>query len=157
MKKLLLFLFLCVVTAVQAQLKPDSVHSLSPVSICATRLKDFSIGMKVDHLDSLTLSRFQWASLGELLGTHTSLFLKTYGEGSLTTVSFRGTSASHTGVLWNGFSINSPNIDQTDLSLIPVYFFNSVEILHGGASSLLVVATSAEAFILRTMPNLLKN
>jgi len=136
MKKLLLFLFLCVVTAVQAQLKPDSVHSLSPVSIRATRLKDFSIGMKVDHLDSLTLSRFQWASLGELLGTHTSLFLKTYGEGSLTTVSFRGTSASHTGVLWNGFSINSPNIDQTDLSLIPVYFFNSVEILHGGASSL---------------------
>jgi iron complex outermembrane receptor protein len=136
MKKLLLFLFLCVVTAVQAQLKPDSVHSLSPVSIRATRLKDFSIGMKVDHLDSLTLSRYQWASLGELLGTHTSLFLKNYGEGSLTTVSFRGTSASHTGVLWNGFSINSPNIDQTDLSLIPVYFFNSVEILHGGASSL---------------------
>ena len=136
MRKLLLFLFLCVITAVQAQVKPDSVHSLSPVSIRAPRLEDFSIGMKVNHLDSLTLSRYQWASLGELLGTHTSLFLKTYGEGSLTTVSFRGTSASHTGVLWNGFSINSPNIDQTDLSLIPVYFFNSVEILHGGASSL---------------------
>ncbi|MCD4732227.1 MAG: TonB-dependent receptor, partial [Bacteroidales bacterium] len=48
----------------------------------------------------------------------------------------RGTSAAHTGIYWNGFNLNPPNIGSTDLSIIPVSYFNSVEVLYGPSGSL---------------------
>jgi iron complex outermembrane receptor protein len=62
--------------------------------------------------------------------------VRTYGLGSLSTSSFRGGSSSHTAILWNNFNINSPMNGILDLSLLPVTFFNDVQIQHGGNSAL---------------------
>ena len=66
----------------------------------------------------------------------TPFYFKTYGNNQLSTIAFRGTSASQTAVLWNGMNINSPTLGQTDFSLIPLFLFDDVSVRYGSASSL---------------------
>ena len=75
-------------------------------------------------------------NLAELLSDNSTIFIKSYGAGSLASVSFRGTGASHTQVLWNGVSLNSPMNGQIDFSLYPTLFFDAAQI-HYGASGLI--------------------
>ena len=73
-------------------------------------------------------------SLSELIQQHSSVFIKDYGPSSLSSISFRGTGASHTQVQWNGVLLNSPMNGQVDFSLYPTIFFNQAELHHGAAS-----------------------
>jgi len=75
-------------------------------------------------------------SLAELISNNSTIFIKSYGSGSLATASFRGTGASHTKVQWNGINLNSPMNGQIDFSLFPTFFFDDAE-AHYGASGLL--------------------
>jgi len=74
-------------------------------------------------------------NLSSLLKKNSSLYLKSYGVGSLTTVSIRGANASQTQLVWNGFTINSPTLGQNDLAISSVSLVDNVS-LHLGASSL---------------------
>lgn len=85
-------------------------------------------------MDSTLLAQELEGSLADLLGKHSPLFIKSYGQGSTATVSFRGTAASHTQVEWNGININNPMMGQVDFSMLPVWFVDRVELLHGGSS-----------------------
>jgi len=114
----------------------DSIHNLPEFELKETRLNDFSTALKVNPIDSVILKQNSLSSLSDILVSQSPIFVKTYGQGGLATLSFRGTTANHTGIFWNGFSIEPPNIGMTDLSLIPIAFFESVEIQHGGSSSL---------------------
>jgi iron complex outermembrane receptor protein len=89
---------------------------------------------KTTNLDSTSI--FNANNLAELLSNNSTIFIKSYGSGSLATASFRGTGASHTKVQWNGINLNSPMNGQIDFSLFPTFFFNDVEI-HYGASGLI--------------------
>ncbi len=90
-------------------------------------------GFKKVRLDSLLLVPYLNADLSTILSEHSSIFIKSYGSGSLSTPSFRGTSANHTQVEWNGININSPMLGQSDLSQVPVAQFDGIEILYGAA------------------------
>lgn len=85
-------------------------------------------------MDSVAVASSE--NLADLLQHQSTVFVKTYGAGSLASVSFRGTGASHTRVLWNDVEINSPMNGQIDFSLFPSFFFNTAE-LHHGASGLI--------------------
>ena len=123
-------------TCFSQQVLNDSVYELSQVQVSSDRINDFSTGLKIQKFDSLTLKLNQNENLGELLSRQCPLYIKSYGQGSLATISFRGTSAAHTGIYWNGFNLNPPNIGSTDLSIIPVSYFNSVNVLYGPSGSL---------------------
>jgi iron complex outermembrane receptor protein len=99
-------------------------------------------GFKKIRIDSSILVQYLSSDLSTILMQHSSVFVKSYGNGSLSTPSFRGTSANHTQVEWNGISINSPMLGQTDLSQVPVSQFESLEILYGAAT----VARTSGAF-----------
>lgn len=114
----------------------DSTLQLKEVQIISSRLSDFSSGTKINTIDSLSLSQHSNQNLSNLLMDESSLFIKTYGQGSLATSAFRGGSANHTALLWNGFNINSPMNGQLDLSLIPVNFLDAVAVQYGGSSAL---------------------
>lgn len=86
------------------------------------------------QLDSARLANFSHAGLGELLETGSGLQVKTNNPGGITTISFRGLSASHTQVNWNGIRLNSPLSGQFDFSLIPVDFIDKVLIRPGNSS-----------------------
>jgi vitamin B12 transporter len=64
-----------------------------------------------------------------------SVYFKTYGNGQLSSIALRGTSAAHTAVLWNGININSPMLGQTDFSLLPTYLLEDITLQYGAAGS----------------------
>lgn len=120
---------------VVGQVLEDTVR-LNEVEVAAPRLVGVNVGAHVVVLDSATMARHANNDLGTLLTNESSVFIKNYGPGSLATTAFRGGSASHTAVLWNGFNIGSPMNGQLDLSLVPVFAANDVRIEHGGATAL---------------------
>ncbi|MFA8299405.1 MAG: TonB-dependent receptor [Hyphomicrobiales bacterium] len=106
---------------------------LKTVNVVAKKeLKETAVNKT--KVNRLALLRTIDVSLSELLTEATPVFVKTYGRGSTATVSFRGAGASHTNVLWNGINLNSPMLGVTDVSLIPVYFIDDLDLLHGSSS-----------------------
>ena len=86
---------------------------------------------KVTMIDSVATKHA--TNLSELLNNNSPIFVKTYGSGSLASVSFRGTGASHTSVLWNGVQLNSPMNGQVDFSLFPTPFIDNAELYYGAS------------------------
>lgn len=92
------------------------------------------IGVQQTKFDSLVLKENIALSMADILTFNSSIFVKNYGRATLSTVSFRGTSASHTQVTWNGMRINNPMLGMTDFSMIPSYFIDDASLLHGTSS-----------------------
>ena len=92
------------------------------------------IGTQQTKLDSLDLKENISLSMADVLTFNSSIFVKSYGRATLSTVSFRGTSPSHTQVSWNGMKINNPMLGMTDFSMIPSYFIDDASLLHGTSS-----------------------
>lgn len=118
-----------------AQELPDTVK-LNPFEVVAPRLSHYAAGAKVQRVDSTTMQRYGLSDLGALLANETPVFVKSYGLGSLATTSFRGGSANHIAILWNGFNIGSPMNGQLDLSLLPIASAGAVSVQYGGSTAL---------------------
>lgn len=86
-------------------------------------------------IDTVVLQSKSTSNLSELLIRHSPVFIKTYGPGGVSTASFRGTTASHTLVLWNGFQLNAPTLGQVDFSTIPVFLADDVSLNWGSGTS----------------------
>jgi outer membrane cobalamin receptor len=98
------------------------------------RYKTEDTGLKISRPDSMAMVSSLTSQLSDLLTLNTPLFIKSYGRGSVATASFRGTSSTHTQLVWNGMSLNSPMRGSADLSLLPVMFIDEAWLLHGGSS-----------------------
>jgi vitamin B12 transporter len=109
---------------------------LAPVTIVGYVPERYMSGLKVQKIDSATLEQFRFRNIADLLSLNTPVIFKNYGPGQLSTVAFRGTSASHTAVLWNGLNINLPTLGQTDFSTIPVAGFDQLSVQYGSSASL---------------------
>ncbi len=131
----LCLLWLNTVIGVWAQ---DSLKTktLADVIVQSNRLTHFTSGNKIQKIDSATLQSFQTNNLADLLAAHSQVFIKSYGLGSLATPSLRGTGASHTAVIWNGFNLQNSMNGNVDFALLPVFLLESVDIQHGGAGAL---------------------
>lgn len=111
--------------------------SLEQVEVYAPALDRFAQGQKLMNFDSKVLEAYSARSLGDLLQEKSPVFIRQYGAGMLASPSFRGTSAGHTAIFWNGLPINSPSLGQSDLSILPVEAIDQVQ-LHFGSSGALV-------------------
>lgn len=112
---------------------PDTINILQEVSIHAERELELS-GSKLTKIDSKIIEQKAMDNLSEILSENSTVFIKSYGKGSLTTASFRGTNASHTKVSWNNISLNSPILGMVDFSQIPILITDEITIYHGSAS-----------------------
>ncbi|MBE6338645.1 MAG: TonB-dependent receptor [Lentimicrobiaceae bacterium] len=136
MKKLYLFLLILLPFVTMAQEVDDDIKwylNLPEVSIYAERpIKE--IGVQQTKMDSVVLKENIALSVADILTFNSSIYVKNYGRATLSTVAFRGTSASHTQVSWNGMKINNPMLGMTDFSMIPSYFVDDAMLLHGTSS-----------------------
>ncbi len=124
---------LCTLVLCAAHLRAQNDTTvLAPVEIYGIRLTPYATGAKVTVL-SLDNSV---QTLAAKLANEASLYFKNYGNEQLSTISFRGTTASQTAVLWNGINVNSPTLGQTDFSIVPMFLFDEVLIQYGAASAL---------------------
>jgi len=118
------------------QFVQDTVKILKGIEISATRMQSYMPGVKTEALDTLLQQMKPFATIANLLTEHSGALVRSYSTGGLATVSIRGTLSAHSGVLWNGFNLNQPNVGMTDLSLIPSALFEKVEIQSGGAAAI---------------------
>ncbi len=114
----------------------DTIIQLESVSIHGDRFNAFTAGSKTLELDSADLSAYKSSDISKLLATRSGIFIKNYGPGMLATPTLRGSSASQTAIIWNGFNIQSPMHGQNDFSLIPVFFSDKIEIQHGSTGAI---------------------
>lgn len=116
-----------------AAAQKDSIRHLDEFTVWASRpVKD--IGVLKTPFDSTSLKENIALSMADVLTFNSSVFVKSYGRATLSTIAFRGTSPSHTQVTWNGLKINNPMLGMTDFSTIPSYFVDNAALLHGTSS-----------------------
>lgn len=145
MRKLLAFSLLLTCLSLTAQ------DTLRTVHVNATRrLRD--TGVQKTTLDTTILHDNISLSMADILSQHTTLFIKTYGRATESTAEFRGTSPSHTQVIWNGMRINSPMLGTLDFSTIPGYFVDETNLFHGASSINLTGGGLGGAVELKTRP-----
>ena len=119
--------------ATQAQEEPRRTIPIKEVTVYGRRpMKE--IGVQQTKFDSVVLKENIALSIADVLTFNSSIFVKSYGRATLSTVAFRGTSPSHTQVTWNGMRINNPMLGMTDFSMIPSYFIDDASLLHGTSS-----------------------
>ena len=132
-KYILFSLLLVCPSVLSAQGITRRIHQIDEVTVCCKRpMKE--IGVQKTKFDSLALKENIALSMADILTFNSSVFVKSYGRATLSTVAFRGTSPSHTQVTWNGMRINNPMLGMTDFSTIPSYFIDQASLLHGTSS-----------------------
>ena len=136
MKNLLITILLCISLlsyANDSTTMMRGIRRIPEIELFGKRLLK-EIGTTQTKMDSMTLKENIALSIADVLTFNSPIFVKSYGRATLSTVSFRGTSASHTQVTWNDMKINNPMLGMTDFSTIPSYFIDDASLLHGTSS-----------------------
>ncbi len=119
----------------KAQNLIDSSLVIQTINISSSPITKFALGHNSLTIDSATLQRYQFQTLDNVLTEQSSAAVRNYGS-SLSTVSLRGSSSSHTAILWNGINIQNSLSGTPDFTLYNSSAFNSVSVQLGGESAL---------------------
>lgn len=117
----------------QTRLLNDTIN-INEVIITRKQISAAQPGFRITSIDSAIMKNYSLYSLADILNETSPLFMKYYGPGGISTPSFRGTSAGHTLITWNGININDHMLGQSDFSLLPAGMIDNVKISFGGAS-----------------------
>lgn len=123
-------LFILIVSTVEAQM--DTIQ-LSDVIVSDPRLKNQSNTQQVLVLNDSVITKNS-NSLTDLLKFNSPIYFKENGLGMVSSPSFRGTTAQQTSVLWNGISINSKFLGQSDFNSGTGINYDEIAIKPGGGS-----------------------
>lgn len=131
MKYILIFLL----SSASIHAQNDTLQFLEEVKLHGNFSSKLNTGYHIQILsDSLLNNTSQ--SLGDLLEHQANLYFKQNGLGMVSSISLRGSGASHTGIYWNGIGINSTLNGQTDFNTLSANGFNQIEIRKGSGSTL---------------------
>lgn len=147
----LLFFLLLFPFAFYAQGLADSVVTLKTVPVISFRSEEPIAGLKTESPDSLTKVFHRFSSMSSVLAEN-NFYIKNYGPGQLSVLSFRGGNAYHTGILWNGISIVDPMTGTGDLSLIKSCLFENISIRFGGSTSISGSGNLSGSILLSSKP-----
>lgn len=105
------------------------------ISLKEVIITDKPASRKINKQEFSNLNDFTGRRITNLLNDVSSIYLKNYGNGQLTSIAVRGTTAAQTEVMWNGIRINSPMLGQSDLALLNVGFHNAVSLQYNQLNS----------------------
>lgn len=97
--------------------------------------KKYQPGAKITSFTSTQMESAQTGGIDQLLTRHTPIYIKS-NAGGLSSIHIRGTGASHTAINFGGININSLTLGQSNVSQIPVFLFDRLEVQYGGSSAL---------------------
>ncbi len=106
-------------------ISPDSTYRLDAVTVEGTAIPKVSLNTLID---SSALVIDNAIGIGGLLKYNSTIFIKDYGPGNITTVSARGGSATQSQVFWNGININQAGLGMTDLSTLPPFLLDHITV-----------------------------
>ncbi|CAN1565597.1 BtuB Outer membrane cobalamin receptor protein [Flavobacteriaceae bacterium] len=131
LRKLIVSFFVLLCQLISAQ--NDSITNLKEVVVSDRTLYTNNKSQSIQVLNDSVINKNQ-SSLTDVLKFNSVLYFKEYGRGMLSTVSFRGTTASQTAVIWNGINVNSQLNGSADFNTFTAPDFNSISIKAGGGS-----------------------
>jgi iron complex outermembrane receptor protein len=105
----------------------EEVNSYAP-------FRKYQAGTKVETISTEQLEIAQAAGLDQLLMRFSPIYLKS-NAGGLSTIRIRGTAPDHTSVNFGGININSLTLGQTNMSSVPIYLFDGVDLQYGSSSA----------------------
>ncbi len=147
------------VLPVNDTIRKNAERVLNSVTVTAQQINTingnvrYSAGTKMFAGSAQIIGEMRMNSLADFLRREHPVYIKEYGNGMGSYISVRGTSSSHTRIEWNGSNMAMPTIGQSDLSHIPVFFFDRVEYHPGGGSSLYGDGSIGGSILLNTSPN----
>lgn len=96
--------------------------------------KKYQAGAKVESISANQLEVALSTGLDQLLMRFTPVYLKS-NAGGLSTIRIRGTAPNHTSVNFGGIDINSLTLGHSNISNVPVYLFDGVDLQYGSSSA----------------------
>jgi iron complex outermembrane receptor protein len=113
----------------------------------------FALGMPgAQRIDSERMRSLGHWDAASVLSFQTGAQVRSYGPGSLSSVSFRGLGAGRTALIWEGMPLNYLSAGQADFSILPSAALQNMQVLEGGeagrwgsggSGGLVLVETSA--------------
>ena len=135
LNKILFFAFCSIFASNLHSQKDTLVVNLKAFSLSFSKVNDFSKGYSsILITDSLGTRNIR--SLTDVLKFNSFIYFKENGLGMVSSPSFRGTSAAHTAVIWNGININSQLNGQVDFNAISSNSYDKITVRSGGGSVL---------------------
>ncbi|MEQ9440903.1 MAG: TonB-dependent receptor [Cyclobacteriaceae bacterium] len=138
------------VTHTSAQSLEDTIRVLEPLEITDSRLQSFSVGDKIEPVQTRTIGTVAHSNLARILANYSAVNVRSYGISGLSTASLRGSGSNHTPVFWEGINLQSSMNGSLDLTLIPVSFIDKVSLQYGSAGSLFGAGTMGGAIHLQS-------
>ncbi|GEM_PF-5120477 len=144
--------WLGVATFFTATAQTDTALTLPMASVVGKQLQWLGLPQRVQwQADSLQgLEHLQ--TFSEYLASNQGLFLRTYSPGGLATLTWRGLSAAHTAVWWNGMPIVNPMNGVPDFALLPLGLMEQAQLIAGGAAALYGSGALAGQLTMHTTP-----
>ncbi|NBC84087.1 MAG: TonB-dependent receptor [Bacteroidetes bacterium] len=131
----LFFLLLCGVFSgcLHAQILDDTL-AIGSVVVKGAK-SEYAAGAKIQTLDKNKIQAVNSGDLSTAIKRYTPVYVRSFA-GGLSTISFRGTSADHTAIMYDGINLNSLTLGHSNMCDIPMFLFDEIDIQYGGASSL---------------------
>ena len=98
-------------------------------------LRKYQSGAKIDKIPPTQINITQDGGIENVLRRFTPIYIKS-DAGGLSTIHFRGTSASHTSINFGGINVNSLTLGQSNLSNIPMFLFDGMSLQYGSSSTI---------------------
>lgn len=124
--------FLFYLTAYSQQL--ESARSLLNITLYGEKA-DFLTAKYVATIDSSKLNSVSGSNLSKMISRYLPIYAK-QDAGGLSSISFRGTGASHTAIMFDGVNINSQTLGSSNSFNIPMFLFDDVKVQFGSSTSL---------------------
>jgi len=137
MKEIFLILIgiLLLTTGLLAQ-EESVIDSVMLKEITTTAIsKKYQAGAKIESISPEQLQMSQVGGIDQILMRFTPIYIKS-NAGGLSSIHFRGTSASHTSINFGGINVNSLTVGSSNMSSIPTYLFDKIDLQYGSSSAI---------------------
>ncbi|MER2998630.1 TonB-dependent receptor plug domain-containing protein [Pontibacter populi] len=133
--RIFVFIALAIVVLPASAQQDTAAYQLRSVEVFGKPAEVYAAGSRVTTIDSAYRQTYNSSSLADALQARTPVYFKSYGVSGLSSVSFRGTNASQTAVLWNGLNIGLPTLGLSDFSTLPLSGFGDISVQSGSAAA----------------------
>lgn len=95
----------------------------------------YQAGAKIETINAIQISNVQAGGIDQLLMRYTPIYVKA-DAGGLSSVHIRGTSSSHSNIMFGGININSLTLGDCNLSNVTSFLFDELHIQYGSSATM---------------------
>lgn len=125
----------CIYFSLAAQADSTKHSKILKDFVVYTDMKKYQAGAKIENIPTDQLQEVAQAGLDQALMRFTPIYIKS-NAGGLSTIRLRGTSANHTSINFGGINVNSLTLGHSNMSSVPVYLFDGLDLQYGSASAI---------------------